>query len=158
MDPALPPVETDPEGPIRLDVECPDGSIAASRTLSRPFAVLGRDSGADLVVDAPKVSRRHAYFQAIGGRVFCTDLQTRGGTHWADGPRPWGWVDPGSGVLAGGFLIRPRGAAEGPPPGASGGDDPRPSPATTGPRCPRTPCSRPSRGRASPSSGGSAAS
>ena len=45
MDPAIPPIETDQEGPIRLDVERPDGSIATSRTLSRPFAVLGRGGG-----------------------------------------------------------------------------------------------------------------
>ena len=55
----------------------------------------------DLAIDSPAVSRRHAYFQVVAGRVFCVDLWSRTGVHWADGERTVGWVDRGQGVDVG---------------------------------------------------------
>src|SRR6516165_9409557 len=42
-----------------------------------PFVLIGRDPRSDLVLNDPQVSRRHAFFQAIAGRVFCIDLESR---------------------------------------------------------------------------------
>ena len=101
-----------PTVPLVLGVEEPGTSGISWRVFDRPFVVVGRDPGADLVLQDPAMSRRHAYFHIIDGRLFCVDLQSRTGTHWGDEPGLWGWVDPDAGVRVGPFRIRPR---EGPP-------------------------------------------
>jgi pSer/pThr/pTyr-binding forkhead associated (FHA) protein len=97
-------------GPLWLDAESPGG---ADRRwiLSRPFAVVGRDPGADLILDHAQVSRRHAYLQVIAGRVFCVDLGSRTGVAWEGRPRRSGWVDRQQRVRIGPFQIRAGGSA-----------------------------------------------
>lgn len=73
--------------------------------LGGPFALIGRDPRADLALDHPEVDRAHAYIQVVGGRTFCVDLGSRGGTHWADGPRPMGWVGPGETIGVGPYRV-----------------------------------------------------
>jgi len=66
--------------------------------LPQPFAVIGRDPQADVILDDLRVSRRHVYMQAVTGQVFWVDLESRTGTCDETGTRKWGW-------LAGGGLL-----------------------------------------------------
>src|SRR5262249_7781020 len=53
--------------PLRLIVEGPRSAGGEPRTLPQPFAVVGRDPRADVILDDLKVSRRHVYIQAVAG-------------------------------------------------------------------------------------------
>jgi pSer/pThr/pTyr-binding forkhead associated (FHA) protein len=74
---------------------------------SRPFLLIGRHPAADLTLNDPQVSWRHAYLQAIAGRVFCIDLESRTKTHWDDleVAQPRGWLDPGRTIHIGPYRI-----------------------------------------------------
>lgn len=103
-------------GSLRLAVDDPHAAVGPGAwELHQPFAVIGREAPADVVLGRADVSRCHAYLQAIGGRVFCVDLHSRTGIHWEEGRRPWGWVDPGEAVRIGPARIRPGGSASGRP-------------------------------------------
>ncbi len=91
-------------GPLELSVESPAG--AARPVVPQPFALVGRVPQADVFLDHPEVSARHAYLQAVGGRVLVLDLHSRTGTRWADGARPAGWLRPGDAVGVGPFALR----------------------------------------------------
>src|SRR5205823_2199636 len=49
------------------------------RAFETPFVLVGRDERNDLVLAHQAVSRRHAYLQLLGGRLFCLDLKSRYG-------------------------------------------------------------------------------
>jgi pSer/pThr/pTyr-binding forkhead associated (FHA) protein len=93
-------------GPFRVVVNDEDGNPAGEHLLRGPFAFLGRGRRADVPLDSPDVSPRHAFVQAVGGRVFVLDLGSRTGVRWADGPRACGWVGPGEEVRIGPFTLR----------------------------------------------------
>src|SRR5262245_20135974 len=59
-------------GPLRLSVEHPSG--ADRYLLHQPFAIVGRDSRADVRVADANSARRHLYLQVLGGRLLCLDL------------------------------------------------------------------------------------
>jgi pSer/pThr/pTyr-binding forkhead associated (FHA) protein len=59
-------------GPLRLSVEHPGG--ANQFILNQPFAIVGRDSRADLRVTDSDAARRHFYLQVLCGRLLCLDL------------------------------------------------------------------------------------
>jgi pSer/pThr/pTyr-binding forkhead associated (FHA) protein len=63
-------------GPLQLVVESQSAEGGELRLLHQPFALIGRDPRADLVLDHARVSRRHVYFQVIEGRAFWVDLVT----------------------------------------------------------------------------------
>jgi len=74
--------------------------------------VLGRERGsADLVLDDPGVSRRHAAIRSEGGRITVTDLGSSNGTY-ANGERITGAVELADGdeVQVGGTVISVHGA------------------------------------------------
>ena len=100
------------DGPLELDVAIGDGP-AEPRSLAQPFAVVGRDPNADLRIDHPQISRRHAYLQLIGGRVFCIDLGSRSGLHWGDGSARAGWLDGGQPLRLGPATIQLEGGRSG---------------------------------------------
>jgi pSer/pThr/pTyr-binding forkhead associated (FHA) protein len=93
------------------------GQPATAHQVDSPFVLIGRDPGSDLVLDDPRVSRRHAVIQAIAGRLFCLDLQSRIQLHWEndDGPRTRGWLSAGKGLRVGPFRILVQAAVEGEP-------------------------------------------
>jgi pSer/pThr/pTyr-binding forkhead associated (FHA) protein len=93
-------------GPLKVRLEGPGRPGASTLEFRRPFLVVGRDERADLPIDSPEVSRRHAYFQVVARRVFCVDLISRTGVRWDDGVRSVGWVDRGRGVEVGPARIR----------------------------------------------------
>lgn len=89
-------------GPLELALE----SSLRRWALPQPFALIGREPLADVVLDDPEVSTRHAYVQVIDGHVLILDLLSRTGTHWADGPRPRGRLDAGEALRIGRFSLR----------------------------------------------------
>ena len=78
--------------PLQLVVESPTADGRELRLLHQPFALIGRDSRADLVLDHARVSRRHVYFQMIEGRAFYVDLESRTGTRIGGEVRKHGWL------------------------------------------------------------------
>ncbi len=97
---------------LRLVVEGPEG--VDSRWFPQPFVVIGRDPRADLLLDDPQISRRHAYLQAVGGWLFWVDLESRTGTRTEAGLQKSGWLT-GNGFLAiGPYRIRRRPSATDP--------------------------------------------
>ncbi|WP_435011855.1 FHA domain-containing protein (plasmid) [Tundrisphaera lichenicola] len=88
-------------GPLRVRLEGPGLQGPSTFEFDQPFLVVGRVRSADLVIDHPEVSRLHAYFQIVDGRVFVVDLGSRTGVRWEDGLRSAGWVDPVRGVQIG---------------------------------------------------------
>jgi len=83
------------------------GEMRARRyQLKYPFAVVGAHPRATLQLIDPEVQRKHAFLQIIAGNLFCLALGSQAGTHWPDGPRPAGWLQPGEPVTIGPFQIR----------------------------------------------------
>src|SRR5438309_157508 len=81
-----------------------------------PFLLIGRDPRSDLVLNHPQVSRRHAFFQVIAGRVFCIDLESRTKLYWEgeSAPRTRGWLDQGRRLAVGPYGLRWAGGEAGP--------------------------------------------
>jgi pSer/pThr/pTyr-binding forkhead associated (FHA) protein len=92
-------------GPLRLSLKGPETARAVCRVFHQPFAVIGRAPGADLTLDHPAVSRRHAYIQLMDGLLFGVDLSSRTGTYWQDEARPMGWLGPGHSLRVGPYRI-----------------------------------------------------
>ena len=91
---------------LRLIVEGPQAGDGEPRSLPHPFAVIGRDPRADVILDDPRVSRRHVYIQAVAGQVFWVDLESRTGTCDQAGTRKSGWLAGGGLLEIGPFVIR----------------------------------------------------
>jgi pSer/pThr/pTyr-binding forkhead associated (FHA) protein len=100
---------------LRLNVESPDAQEPMYRILPQPFAMVGRDPRADLLLSHPDVSQRHLYLQRIAGRIFCIDLESRTGIHWENGRQHTGWIDYEQTLRVGPYLIRPVLAEDGLP-------------------------------------------
>lgn len=99
-------------GPLQLDVALDPGP-SEPHAFSQPFLVLGRGQNADLRLNRPLISRRHAYLQVIDGRVLCVDLGSRTGTHRGDASGFAGWLDGDQVLQIGPALIRPGGGTWG---------------------------------------------
>src|SRR5947209_8336601 len=72
----------------------------------RPFLVAGSDPRCCLRLDDPAVSRRHAYFQLVEGRLLAIDLGSRTGLVWPRGNTGGCWVSP-EGVRLGPWWLAP---------------------------------------------------
>jgi pSer/pThr/pTyr-binding forkhead associated (FHA) protein len=115
--------------PLRLIVEGPRAAELGPRSLPQPFALIGRDPRADVVLDDLRVGRRHVYIQAVAGQAFWIDLESRTGTCDQSGTRKWGWLTVGSLLQIGPFVIRRVGDdARSGGPGFSKGEATRESP------------------------------
>src|SRR5579885_1930711 len=111
--------------PLRLVIDGPRGVEGEPRTLPQPFAVIGRDPRADVILDDLRVSRRHVYLQAVAGQVFWVDLESRTGTCDETGTRKSGWLVGGGLLEIGPFVIRRAGdAPAGPGPREPGRESP----------------------------------
>jgi pSer/pThr/pTyr-binding forkhead associated (FHA) protein len=84
-------------GLLQIVIEGQAGGSRGTERLSlpQPFAVIGRSAEADLVLEHPAVSRRHAYLQMIAGRVAFVDLGSRNGVGWGAEWRRSGWLKRG---------------------------------------------------------------
>src|SRR5205823_4797966 len=78
--------------PLRLHVERHGRSGPPRYEFARPFLLIGRAPDTDVQLDDAAVSRRHAYLQVLGGRVFCTDLHSRTGLRFNGKPERSGWL------------------------------------------------------------------
>ena len=94
------------EDSFQFAVENQDGTESRLRLLYQPFAVIGRDLRADVVLDHPEVSRRHVYLQVIEGRVFWIDLESRTGTRGDRESQRFGWLSVGRSVCVGPYVVR----------------------------------------------------
>lgn len=65
--------------PMEVDLEVLERGAQRTLRLRPPFEV-GRDSGTELVLRDPEVSRRHARFESQQGVVYVDDLKSRNGT------------------------------------------------------------------------------
>src|SRR5580704_8659042 len=93
-------------GMFRLAVSGPEEPEPTLLPVNGPIALIGRDESCLCRLKHPDVSRRHAYLQAIFGRIFCIDLGSRTGTHWSDTSRKSGWLDPDSPIRTGPYQIQ----------------------------------------------------
>ncbi len=84
------------------------GTGFTERLLRTPFVLIGRDPGADLVLDDAQVSRRHAFLHAVSGRILVTDLDSRTKVYWEgeEAPRRCGWLHPNGIIQVGTHWIR----------------------------------------------------
>jgi pSer/pThr/pTyr-binding forkhead associated (FHA) protein len=94
------------EDSFQFAVENQDGTENRLRLLYQPFAVIGRDLRADVVLDHADVSRRHVYLQVIEGRVFWIDLESRTGTRGERESQRFGWLEGGRTFCIGPYVIR----------------------------------------------------
>jgi len=94
------------DGSLRLVVESQNANEGELRLLDQPFAVIGRDPRADVVLNHPQVSRRHVYLQVVEGRVFWVDLESRTGTRGERKSEKFGWLEGRRTLCVGPYLIR----------------------------------------------------
>jgi pSer/pThr/pTyr-binding forkhead associated (FHA) protein len=94
--------------PLDLWVHLVEGGLLAEGVVHQPFTLVGRDDACDVTLTDPDVNPRHAWFQAIGGRVYVTDLGSRTGLVWPNGATGCGWLDPGISVRVGPFRVSLR--------------------------------------------------
>ena len=96
---------------VPLALVCQDVSSSAGAytplDYPRPFMLIGRLPTADLCLNREDVSRRHTFLQAIEGRVYCIDLESRTKTFWQgkDDAQSQGWLDPGGSIQVGSYQI-----------------------------------------------------
>lgn len=93
-------------GMFRLAVTAPDEQQPTIQAVDGSFALIGRAEGCTCRFDHPSVGRRHAYLQAIYGRIYCIDLGSASGTLWGDTPRSGGWLDPDDLIRIGPYQVR----------------------------------------------------
>ena len=93
-------------GMFRLAISSPDEPQPTPLAVNGPFAMIGREENCTCRLNHPDISRRHAYLQAIFGRIFCVDLGSRTGTHWGEKSRKSGWLDPERPVRIGPYQVQ----------------------------------------------------
>jgi pSer/pThr/pTyr-binding forkhead associated (FHA) protein len=94
------------EDSFQFTVENQNATESKLRLLYQPFAVIGRDLRADVVLDHVDVSRRHVYLQVVEGRVFWIDLESRTGTRGERESQRFGWLEGGRTFGVGPYVIR----------------------------------------------------
>jgi pSer/pThr/pTyr-binding forkhead associated (FHA) protein len=93
-------------GSLQLVVESQNANEGELRLLDQPFAVMGRDPRADVVLDHSQISRRHVYLQVIEGRAFWIDLESRTGTRGERKSQKFGWLEGRRTLCVGPYVIR----------------------------------------------------
>jgi len=114
---AAPPTPGKAESP-RLAISGPQGPLASlSPAMLREGVTLGRDATAQLRLDDPSISRRHAELKLVGRRLMLRDLGSTNGT-FVDGARlPDGepqQVSPASQIRLGSLALTLRQIGAGP--------------------------------------------
>ena len=93
-------------GPLQLAVRAPSPKESGVRLLHQPFALVGRDQRADVLLDHKLVSRRHVYLQIVDGQAFWLDLDSRSGTSAEGQLRKFGWLEAGKPIRIGPFELQ----------------------------------------------------
>jgi pSer/pThr/pTyr-binding forkhead associated (FHA) protein len=94
------------QAPLHLLLTLPGQPQVAQSLLQQPFAVVGRDRRAHVLLDNARVGARHAYLQIIAGQLFVIDLGSRAGTLVKGSSVRAGWVPLGERVGIGPFALR----------------------------------------------------
>lgn len=92
--------------PTQITVVGPSDRESRVHQFEQQFAIVGRSHDCDIYLDDDDVSYRHAYLQVIGGRVLCTDLCSRTGIIWDEGPRSSDWLEAGRLARIGPYRIQ----------------------------------------------------
>lgn len=93
--------------PLQFKVESPDRREKTRYSVPLPFALIGRNERSEIPLPDENVSYRHAYLQVVSGRLWCIDLDSRSGTHWAKtGNGPDGLLHRGQGMRIGPYIVR----------------------------------------------------
>jgi pSer/pThr/pTyr-binding forkhead associated (FHA) protein len=123
-------------------LHCTDGPLAGRRVEVTSTLVLGRQA-ADLEIDDPQVSRRHAAVRPAGDAIEVEDLGSLNGT-WVNGSRIDGptRLAPGDRVRVGDTTFEVEGPAV-PPASAGAGEPSARAPATEAARAPVPPPAAP---------------
>jgi pSer/pThr/pTyr-binding forkhead associated (FHA) protein len=91
---------------LRIDIRSADSGTEHPAVLwDRPSLIVGSGEDCDLRLPDAEVSSAHAYFQFLGGRLYCADLDSRTGTHWSNGASQAGWVEPHEPVIIGPYSL-----------------------------------------------------
>lgn len=93
------------DGDMMFRVSAAGGEPDRLVKVRRPFAVVGRAEGADIVLDDRAVSARHAYLHLDHRGVYAVDLVTRTGTRINGTGRMVGWLRPGDWVEVAGSRV-----------------------------------------------------
>jgi pSer/pThr/pTyr-binding forkhead associated (FHA) protein len=91
---------------FNLELIEPDGTPPRFVPIGRPFALIGRNAQAELLIDDRDVSARHVYLHADERGLFAIDLATRTGTRFNGADIPCGWLSPGDELEIAGRVIR----------------------------------------------------
>lgn len=92
------------EGRFTLRVRGPGGEDRVV-AVGRPYGLIGRVAGADLIIDDPAVSGRHVYLHLDRRGLFAVDLATRSGTRVGDAGGPAGWLVAGEALEVAGRRV-----------------------------------------------------
>src|SRR5690242_11660021 len=79
-------------GPLQLHLDWPGSAGGERLDFETPYVVVGHAPRSDLVLEHGEVCDRHAYLQLIGGRLYCVDMGSRGGTLREGERLGEGWV------------------------------------------------------------------
>jgi len=93
---------------LRCEESGPDHEVVSRSRLALPFVIVGRDQDQGPRLSGPKVSRRHAYLQIVGGRLRVVDLQSRTGVVWeapAETPDGDRYLEVGQAVRIGPYRL-----------------------------------------------------
>jgi pSer/pThr/pTyr-binding forkhead associated (FHA) protein len=93
-------------GMFRLEITAPDEPEPTMQVISGSFTLVGRAEGCTCRLGHPQVARRHAYLQAIHGRLYCVDLGSEVGTYFGDKQQAGGWLDPDTVIRVGPYQVR----------------------------------------------------
>jgi pSer/pThr/pTyr-binding forkhead associated (FHA) protein/DNA repair exonuclease SbcCD ATPase subunit len=91
--------------PLELKISGPGWDGVERHDFEQPFLLVGRHEGCGLRLEDEAVSRRHAYLQQLGERIFCVDLGSRTGIGWSGRSYPAGWLHPEPGIRIGPFTL-----------------------------------------------------
>lgn len=97
-DPPIDPRDLWAEGNFRFRIEYASGGPAWEERIDRPFGLIGRAFGSDVVIVDRAVSARHVYLHLDRRGLFAIDLATRTGTRFDGFDRPCGWIRPGESI------------------------------------------------------------
>jgi Inner membrane component of T3SS, cytoplasmic domain/FHA domain len=92
--------------PLELKIEDTRDQTSKRWVLPQPFALVGRESRADIALNDEEVSRRHAYLQVHDGRVVVFDLFSRTGIRFDNQPHANDLLCPEQPLGIGPFTLR----------------------------------------------------